>query len=107
MWGNPHCTVLRGGIDGNADLLPDRTTFVVEVEEGLVPHYRARSRSGASPAADDALEEELRAFYVALTRARDRLFLSACTQRSPGDRIEVRQPSRWLHALPADLLAAA
>jgi DNA helicase-2/ATP-dependent DNA helicase PcrA len=83
-----------------------RTTFVVGVEEGLVPHYRARSRSGASPAGDDALEEELRAFYVALTRARERLFLSACTQRSPGDRIEARQPSRWLHALPADLLAA-
>jgi DNA helicase-2/ATP-dependent DNA helicase PcrA len=83
-----------------------RTTFVVGVEEGLVPHYRALSRSGGSPD-DDALEEELRAFYVALTRARERLFLSACLQRSPGDRIEARQPSRWLHALPADLLASA
>jgi len=83
-----------------------RTTFVVGVEEGLVPHYRALSRPGTS-ADNDALEEELRAFYVALTRARERLFLSACLQRSPGDRIEARQPSRWLHALPADLLAAA
>ena len=38
--------------------------------------------------------------YVALTRARERLFLSACWQRSRGSQPERRQPSRWLSALP-------
>jgi DNA helicase-2/ATP-dependent DNA helicase PcrA len=83
-----------------------RTTFVVGLEEGLVPHYRALAQANASPD-DDALEEELRALNVALTRARERLFLSACLHRSRGQQTEPRQPSRWLHALPAELLVAA
>ena len=54
-----------------------------------------------------ALEEELRVCYVALTRARERLYMSACQTRSRGERVEPRQPSRWLYALPPDLLAPA
>jgi superfamily I DNA/RNA helicase len=83
-----------------------RTTFIVGLEEGLVPHHRALARANAS-LDDDALEEELRALNVALTRPRERLFLSACLHRSRGEQTEPRQPSRWLHALPAELLAAA
>jgi superfamily I DNA/RNA helicase len=82
-----------------------RTTFIVGLEEGLVPHYRALAPGTGSDG--DALDEELRTFYVALTRARERVFLSACLQRSRGERNEPRQPSRWLHALPPDLLLAA
>src|SRR5438132_928817 len=82
-----------------------RATFVVGVEDGFVPHARALAQASGEPL-DDALDEELRAFYVALTRARERLFLSACLRRSSGDRTEVRQISRWLHALPPNLLAA-
>jgi superfamily I DNA/RNA helicase len=44
---------------------------------------------------------------VALTRVRERLFMSYCRQRERGGRIEFRQPSRWLHALPPELLAWA
>jgi DNA helicase-2/ATP-dependent DNA helicase PcrA len=83
-----------------------RTTFVLGLEDGLVPHYRALALASTSPETD-ALDEELRALYVALTRARERIFLSTCLQRTSGDRTEVRQPSRWLRALPPDLLAAA
>jgi superfamily I DNA/RNA helicase len=43
--------------------------------------------------------------YVALTRARERLFLSACRQRSRGSQPERRQPSRWLSALPQAFIA--
>jgi len=81
-----------------------RTTFAVGLEEGLLPHYRAiEGHQTAGP----ALEEELRVAYVALTRARERLFLSACRERSRGARTERRQPSRWLYALPSDILAPA
>jgi superfamily I DNA/RNA helicase len=83
-----------------------RTTFVLGLEDGLVPHHRALALASTSPESD-ALDEELRALYVALTRARERVFLSTCLQRTSGDRIEARQPSRWLRALPPDLLAAA
>ncbi|HET6319360.1 MAG TPA: ATP-dependent helicase, partial [Chloroflexota bacterium] len=80
-----------------------RATWVIGLEEGLVPHYRAIAASQAS-VDDGALDEELRALYVALTRARERLCLSACVQRISGDRVEPRQPSRWLHALGPELL---
>jgi DNA helicase-2/ATP-dependent DNA helicase PcrA len=83
-----------------------RATFAIGVEEGLFPHSRAIAAANASPDAD-ALDEELRGLYVALTRARERLYVSACRQRSRGDRFEPRQPSRWLRALPPDLLASA
>ncbi len=42
-----------------------------------------------------AIEEERRLFYVGLTRARDRLFLSWAMAREPGDR-GTRSPSRFL-----------
>ena len=56
---------------------------------------------------DDALDGELRLLYVALTRVRERLYVSYCRQRERGGRVEIRQPSRWLYALPPDLLRTA
>ena len=51
--------------------------------------------------------EELRVLYVAFTRPRERLYLSYCRERSRGGHMETRHPSRWLYALPPDLLAPA
>ncbi|MBI3606662.1 MAG: ATP-binding domain-containing protein [Nitrospirae bacterium] len=48
-----------------------RIVFVVGLEDGVLPHARSR----------DNLEEERRLFYVAATRARERLFLSWSAQR--------------------------
>jgi DNA helicase-2/ATP-dependent DNA helicase PcrA len=70
------------------------------VEEGFMPHYHALQD-------DAALDGELRLLYVALTRVRERLVVSYCRQRERGGRVEIRQPSRWLHALPPELLARA
>ena len=47
--------------------------FVVDVNEGIVPHHKA-----GLPA---DIEEERRLFYVALTRARDRLHVAAVRER--------------------------
>jgi len=76
-----------------------RAVFLIGAEEGLVPHYHALQD-------DDALGGELRLLYVALTRVRERLFISYCRQRERGGKLEPRQPSRWLHALPPELLVS-
>jgi len=73
--------------------------FVVGLEEGLLPHARALAHG-----ADDrvSIDEERRVAYVAVTRARERLYLSYCRTRRRGDRIEMRKPSRFLQGLPLD-----
>ena len=86
-----------------------RATFVPGLEEGILPHYRAlrTERSERDQAVvEEALREELRVGYVALTRPRERLVLSYCRTRERGGRLEARQPSRWLYALPPEFLAA-
>jgi len=71
--------------------------FVVGMEEGLLPHARALAHG-----ADEnvSIDEERRVAYVAVTRARERLYLTYCRTRLRGDRIEMRKPSRFLHGLP-------
>jgi len=73
--------------------------FVVGLEEGLLPHARA-----LADGADEhiSIDEERRVAYVAVTRARERLYLSYCRTRRRGDRTEMRKPSRFLHGLPLD-----
>lgn len=78
-----------------------RVVFVAGVEEGLLPHRRAIL--DADPAALDA---ERNVAFVAATRARDRLYLTACARRS-GDDGPRGRPSRFLTGLPADLVARA
>ena len=58
--------------------------FVTDVNEGVIPHHKA-----AQPA---DLEEERRLFYVALTRAKDRLHLFAVKERYH----RKQEPSRFL-----------
>ncbi len=77
--------------------------FVVGLEEGLFPHARSL---------DDAwqLEEERRLFYVALTRAKERAFLTYAQRRGwlTGKWGEARyaptDPSRFLNEVPLTLL---
>jgi DNA helicase-2/ATP-dependent DNA helicase PcrA len=76
-----------------------RVVFVVGVEEGLLPH--ARALAAAEPA---GVEDELRVAYVAVTRACERLYVTCCRTRRLGDRVVPRHPSRFLRAVPRDLL---
>jgi len=65
--------------------------FVAGLEEGLFPH--------ASALDDGQLEEERRLAYVAMTRARLRLFLSAARSRRIRGRERIQLPSRFLREI--------
>lgn len=76
--------------------------FIAGAEEGLMPHARAVEEGG-----DNAIEEERRLFYVAVTRAQQRLFISACkTRRKMNNSLEC-EPSRFLDEIPSHLVEYA
>lgn len=68
-----------------------RQVFLVGFEEGVLPHARAIQ--------DDTVEEERRLAYVGITRARDRLVLSYCTERPRGGGRAQCHPSRFFFEL--------
>ena len=54
---------------------------------------------------EPGIAEERRLFYVALTRAKERLFLSYALDRSSRMGTSTRKPSRFLSEIPKHLLA--
>ncbi len=78
--------------------------FVCGLEEGLFPLGNRRSRHAAIDPVRDraALEEERRLMYVAMTRARDFLYLSYASTRMRWGLIEAGRPSIFLTELPRD-----
>ena len=84
-----------------------KVVFVIGLEEGLMPHARtldARvtdvSVATHEPGGATSLEEERRLFYVAVTRARDRLYLSRTRVRGLRGKVVPRVPSRFLEEIP-------
>ena len=75
--------------------------FLSGLEEGLFPHEQ--SVSGIN-AAHDGLEEERRLAYVAITRARNRLYLSHAQTRMLHGQTRYNVPSRFLEEIPQPLL---
>ena len=73
--------------------------FIAGAEEGLMPHARAVEETG-----DAGVEEERRLFYVAVTRARDRLFISSCKKRRKLNATVDCTPSRFLDEIPSNLV---
>ena len=73
--------------------------FIAGAEEGLMPHARAVEEGG-----DSAIEEERRLFYVAVTRARDRLFISSCIHRRKMNATVECETSRFLDEIPENLI---
>lgn len=73
--------------------------FIAGTEEGLIPHGRAVDEGG-----DAAVEEERRLFYVAITRARDKLLISSCRSRRRQNSTVESQPSRFLDEIPPHLV---
>jgi len=74
------------------------TVFVIWLADGMFPSSRSLNTR-------DALEEERRLFYVAITRTRDELYLTYPQMRLSGGYGDVFQrPSRFLQEIPNDLL---
>ncbi len=71
--------------------------FIIGMEEGLLPH--AQSLTDASE-----LEEERRLCYVGMTRARDRLYLTASRCRLLYGNMQYNERSRFLEDIPSELL---
>ena len=73
------------------------SVFVVGMEEGIFPGLRAIGEA-------EEMEEERRLCYVALTRAKERLYLTCAGQRMLFGRTTNNQPSRFAGEIPAELL---
>ncbi|MFA6005359.1 MAG: UvrD-helicase domain-containing protein [Patescibacteria group bacterium] len=65
------------------------TVFIVGLEEGILPHTRSASNV-------EELEEERRLFYVGITRARRKLFITYAEQRMIYGRTQYNIPSQFL-----------
>ena len=73
------------------------TVFVTGLEEGLFPHENSLSEA-------DGLEEERRLMYVAITRARRRLYLTHAQSRMLHGQTRYGIPSRFVDELPPDMV---
>ncbi|TCV88060.1 DNA helicase II [Sulfurirhabdus autotrophica] len=71
--------------------------FLSGIEEGLFPHEQSLNER-------DGIEEERRLMYVAITRAKRRLYLSLAQSRMLHGQIRYGIPSRFLSELPPELL---
>ncbi len=73
------------------------TVFIVGVEEGLFP-------SSFSWGIKESIEEERRLFYVAITRARQMLYLTRAHSRFRWGSRENTEPSRFLKEISRELI---
>lgn len=73
--------------------------FIAGLEDGLFPHERhGESRNG------EDREEERRLFYVAITRAEQKVFLSFANFRTIFGSRQINTPSEFISDIPPDLL---
>ncbi|MDR5170378.1 UvrD-helicase domain-containing protein [Methylobacillus flagellatus] len=73
------------------------TVFISGLEEGLFPHEQSSYES-------NGLEEERRLMYVAVTRARQRLYISFAQNRMLHGQVRYGIPSRFLDEIPEALV---
>lgn len=76
----------------NSKGLEFRVVFVCGMEEGIFPHHRSIT--------EGEIEEERRLCYVAVTRAKERLFLTCAeTRQTYGGEIFDSTPSRFIYEM--------
>jgi DNA helicase-2/ATP-dependent DNA helicase PcrA len=73
------------------------TVFITGLEEGLFPHQNSQN-------VDGGLDEERRLMYVAITRARRRLYLTIAQSRMLHGQTSYSMASSFLRELPEELL---
>lgn len=78
--------------------------FLPGLEEGILPFAGMDALLGAAAENGADVEEELRLFYVGLTRAKRFLFLSRCAARKLFGQTLLLGPSSLLSRLPLDLV---
>jgi len=71
--------------------------FLIGMEEGIFPHARSLDER-------IELEEERRLCYVGITRAKKRVYLTFCQQRTLYGNTRWNMPSRFLKEIPPELL---
>jgi DNA helicase-2/ATP-dependent DNA helicase PcrA len=67
--------------------------FIVGLEEGLLPYCKAIEGK-------DEIAKERRLFYVGMTRAKDRLWLTGASKRKFYTKLQEQEPSRFLKDIP-------
>lgn len=73
--------------------------FVTGLEDGLFPHQKQNESTTA-----EGREEERRLFYVAITRAKEKLFLSFANFRTIFGSRQINAPSEFIQDIPNDLI---
>ncbi len=70
--------------------------FITGLEDGILPHVRSLDR-------EDDIEEERRLCYVGVTRAMERLYLTAALNRSLFGQSQTMRESRFLRDIKKDI----
>lgn len=78
--------------------------FIIGAEEGVFPHANSLNEHN-----DTAIEEERRLFYVAMTRAKKKLYITRATTRKSGKDggLVKSQPCRFLREISRTLMQEA
>jgi len=71
--------------------------FIAGMEDGLFPGYRTIGL-------DEEMEEERRLCYVAMTRAKEQLYLTCAGSRLIYGRTQYPSPSRFIEEMPSELI---
>ncbi len=71
--------------------------FIAGLEDGMFPHSRSEGD-------EDELEEERRLYYVAITRAKNNLYLSHAKKRRVFGEERLSDPSMFLNEVPPELI---
>jgi len=78
--------------------------FIAGAEEGLIPHERSIDDAEDEKEAAGNKEEERRLFYVAITRAREKLYITSCQKRRRLQSAAECKPSPFLEEIPQHLI---
>ncbi|MDR2807626.1 MAG: UvrD-helicase domain-containing protein [Spirochaetaceae bacterium] len=70
--------------------------FIAGAEDGIIPHTRSLEEGD--------IEEERRLFYVAITRAQDKLFISSCQARRHQHQSVITVESPFLSEIPSHVM---
>ena len=76
--------------------------YIAGAENGLIPHEKSIEDSENDEGG--SIEEERRLFYVAITRAREKLFITSCKKRRHLQTAKDCEPSPFLDEIPQGLI---